>query len=229
VYNTLTAPAATSIQGGIVIAIELKADINSHLAATYPAAGASLLALTASTIAAQVYDASELIAGGVTQVNRYPSLITFTTDAAGTPADAPATATITGTNLDTGLADTDIVNISQIAGTATATKIFILDDDFLITYSAGDGTDAQISIVGSDFVSTTAAVIGGQGLSTSYVSPTQLLATVPASYLGVSGTTLAIGAYTPGPGGGFSATTASLLVGAPHPRPEGPRGPRPAV
>jgi hypothetical protein len=145
-YNTISAPVATSIQTGITLALEFKVDINAHNAATYPAAGASLLALTASTIAAQIYDVDDLIAGGVTQVNRYPSLITFTTSASGTPSDAPATATITGTDRDTGLSGTDIVSISQTAGVATATKLFILDDDFLITYSAGQGTGATISI-----------------------------------------------------------------------------------
>ncbi len=146
IYNTLSAAAADSIQGGITIALELKADINSHLAATYPAAAASLKALTASSVAVQVYDASDLLAAGVLQLNRYPSYITFTTDAAGTPADAPADVVITGTNADTGLADTDTVTVSQIAGTATAAKRFLADDDLLITYGAGGGTGALISI-----------------------------------------------------------------------------------
>lgn len=144
--NAMVAPVATTEHGAWLILVELKAKLNVHNAATYPAAAASLLALTASSVAVQVYDASDLIAAGVTQVNNYPSFITFTTDAAGTPADAPATATIAGTNADTLIADTDIVNISQVAGTATAVKRFVIDDDFSITYSAGDGAGALISI-----------------------------------------------------------------------------------
>jgi hypothetical protein len=146
IYNTLSAAAATTAQGGVTIALELKTDMNAHLAATYPAAGASLKALTASSVAVQVYDAADLLAAGVLQLNRYPSYITFTTDAAGTPADAPADVVITGTNADTGLADTDTVTVSQIAGTATASKRFLADDDLLITYGAGGGTGALISI-----------------------------------------------------------------------------------
>jgi hypothetical protein len=144
--NDIVLGAAVTEQDGVALATELKTKINAHLQATYPAAAASLLALTASSVAPQIYTDGDLIAGGVTQVNDYPSYITFTTDAAGTPSDAPATATIAGTNFDTELADTDVVNISQIAGTATATKRFIVDGDFSITYSAGDGTGAQISI-----------------------------------------------------------------------------------
>jgi hypothetical protein len=146
IYNVLSAAAATTAQGGVTIALELKTDMNAHLAATYPAAAASLKALTASSVGVQVYDAADLLAAGVLQLNRYPSYITFTTDAAGTPADAPADVVITGTNADTGLADTDTVTVSQIAGTATAVKRFLADDDLLITYGAGGGTGALISI-----------------------------------------------------------------------------------
>jgi hypothetical protein len=146
VYNTLSAPAAVSIQGGIVIAIELKADINSHLAATYPASAAALKAGTLSSVAVQVYDVDDLIAAGVTQGTRYPSLITFTTGASGTPGDAPPDVTISGNLLSTGEPDTDVVTLSQVAGDASATKLFAFDDDFLITYGVGGGNGATIEI-----------------------------------------------------------------------------------
>lgn len=146
VYNVVSAPVATTQQMGITRGIELKADMNSHLAATYPAATAALLAGTLSSVAVQTYAAADLIAAGVTQASRYPSLISFTTAASGTPADAPPDATISGNLLSTGLPDTDVVTISQVAGTAFATKLFAFDDDFLITYGAGDGNGATISI-----------------------------------------------------------------------------------
>jgi hypothetical protein len=143
--NVLSAAAATTAQGGVTIALELKTDMNAHLAATYPAAAASLKALTASSVGVQAYTAAQLLAAGITQLNSYPSYITFTTDAAGTPSDAPADVVITGTNADTGLADTDTVTVSQVAGTATAVKRF-LGTGLVITYGAGDGTGATISI-----------------------------------------------------------------------------------
>jgi hypothetical protein len=142
--NGLTAVAATTGQTAVTLALELKADINAHLAATYPAAAATLLAATATTVAIQTYTAATLLAAGVTQLNRYPSYLTFTT-AGGTPADAPADVVITGTNADTGLADTETVTISQTAGIATATKRF-LATGISIAFAAGDGTDATISI-----------------------------------------------------------------------------------
>jgi hypothetical protein len=61
-------------------------------------------------------------------------------------------------------------------------------------------------------------VIGAQGISTSYVSPTALSASIPASYLSAPGT-LAIGVFNPAPGGGFSATTVNVTVGVVNPVP----------
>lgn len=144
IFNVVSAPVATTRQAGVTRGIEFKADFNSHLAATFPADVDSLLVATATTTAVQTYLAASLIVAGVTQLDRYPSYITFTTGG-GTPADAPASVTITGTNADTNFADSEIVNLSQIAGTATATKRF-LGAGLSIAYAAGDGTGATISI-----------------------------------------------------------------------------------
>jgi hypothetical protein len=72
--------------------------------------------------------------------------------------------------------------------------------------------DTQITITGSNFITTTSAVIGdaGQGLSTLYVSPTTLYASIPASYL-MQAATLRISVYNPPPSGGFS-TVVSIAV-----------------
>src|SRR5207245_10343406 len=47
--------------------------------------------------------------------------------------------------------------------------------------------DLQVSITGADFISASSAVIGSQDIPTSYVSPNQLLAIVPAAYLSSPG------------------------------------------
>lgn len=73
--------------------------------------------------------------------------------------------------------------------------------------------DTQVEIIGTGFVMTTSAAIGVNGISTHYVSPTLLQASIPASYLGAAGT-IKISTYNPEPGGGFSVATADVYVGS---------------
>lgn len=68
--------------------------------------------------------------------------VTFTT-AGGTPADAPATALITGTGMD-GKVQTETVNIAQTAAVASGVKPFKTVAS--VAYSAADGTGATVSI-----------------------------------------------------------------------------------
>jgi hypothetical protein len=70
-----------------------------------------------------------------------PRNITVTT-AGVTPADAPATATITGLAID-GSAQTDSITISQTAATAAGTKAFASVTSIALT--AGDGTGATLA------------------------------------------------------------------------------------
>jgi hypothetical protein len=78
--------------------------------------------------------------------------------------------------------------------------------------------DVQVSVSGTNFIAASSAVIGSQGIATSYVSSTQILAAVPAAYLSSAGT-LPLGVFNPAPGGGFSPTTVSLAVGSLNPVP----------
>lgn len=111
---------------------------------TNPAAAdaAGLKAATATTVAPQTILAAALIAGGKTALATYPRNVTFTT-AGGTAADAPATATITGTDIDDA-ALTEVVNIAQTATIASGVKAFKTITS--IVYSAADGTDATVAI-----------------------------------------------------------------------------------
>jgi hypothetical protein len=78
--------------------------------------------------------------------------------------------------------------------------------------------DTNIAILGTNFIPSTSAAIGMQGISTSYVSTTELAATIPASYLATPAT-LQIGVYNPAPGGGFSVSTVPVTVGSTNPLP----------
>lgn len=105
-------------------------------------ATAGLKAATATTVAPQTILAAALLAGGKTALLVHPRNITFTT-AGGTASDAPATATITGTDIN-GDALTETVNISQTAATVEGAKAFRTITK--IEYSAADGTGATIAI-----------------------------------------------------------------------------------
>jgi hypothetical protein len=76
----------------------------------------------------------------------------------------------------------------------------------------------QIAITGSNFIAGSSAVIGSDEIATSYTSPTELLAEVPASYLSTAGT-LPLGVSNPAPGGGSSPTTVLMTVGTLNPTP----------
>jgi hypothetical protein len=71
--------------------------------------------------------------------------------------------------------------------------------------------DTSISVSGSNFVSTSKVTLGGGALNTTYVSSTQLNATIPASDLSQV-SSLQIGVDNPSPGGGNSGTASIALV-----------------
>jgi hypothetical protein len=128
---------------------------------TDPAAASAtaLLAATATTVAVQTYLTAALSAGGKAALAAYPRNVTFTT-AGSTASDAPATAVITGTDID-GAALTETVTIAQTATIANGVKCFKTITS--IVYAAGDGTGATVSIgIGAVFgLSKKPAVRGG--------------------------------------------------------------------
>jgi hypothetical protein len=76
----------------------------------------------------------------------------------------------------------------------------------------------EITITGSNFIAGSSVAIGSDEIATSYTSPTQLFAEIPASYLSTAGT-LPVGVFNPAPGGGFSPTTVTITVGTLNPTP----------
>lgn len=106
------------------------------------AATAGLKAATATTVAPQTVLAAGMLTAGKDELAARPRNITFTT-AGGTAADAPATATITGTDIN-GDAQTEVVNVGQTATTVEGVKAFKTITS--IVYSAADGTGATVAI-----------------------------------------------------------------------------------
>ncbi len=109
---------------------------------TNPAAAAvaGLEAATATTVAPRTV--TSFLAGGVAALLAYGRNVTFTT-AGATPADAPATALVTGTDMD-GNAQTETINVPQTATTNAGVKIFKTVTS--VAYAAADGTAATVAI-----------------------------------------------------------------------------------
>jgi hypothetical protein len=102
-----------------------------------PAAGAALISAAAASTVAPRTATLLALAANISP----PRNITVTT-AGGTPADAPATAVVTGTDIN-GDALTETLNIPQTATIAVGAKAFASVTS--IVEAAADGTDATMS------------------------------------------------------------------------------------
>lgn len=112
---------------------------------TNPAAGgAALLQAATATVAAPVTVAhSQLLAGGLAVLAQYPRTLIFTTGGT-TPADAPATVTVTGKDIN-GAAQSETLNLAQTAAAVETVKAYV-DDDLTVSYPSADGTGATVAI-----------------------------------------------------------------------------------
>lgn len=130
-----------------------------------PASSAvSLLAATACLGAGlvQSFKAADLLAAGLTNLAKQARNITFTTSGV-TPANAPASAVIVGTDAN-GLPQTETVTLAQTATIATGVKAFKTVSS--ITYAASDGTAASISIGYGDVLGLAHTPLSRAGLVT---------------------------------------------------------------
>lgn len=109
---------------------------------TNPAAAVAngLELATATTLAARTVSA--FVAAGVAALAAYPRNITFTT-AGTTPADAPANAVITGTDVN-GEALTETVTVAQTATISSGAKCFKTITS--VVYAVSEGTGATVAI-----------------------------------------------------------------------------------
>lgn len=103
---------------------------------------ATLLDAAASVASAVTVLKAAMKTTGLDQLALCPRAITITT-AGTTPADAPATAAITGKGAN-GVAQTETLTVSQTAATVTSTKVW--SDITSVVYPAADGTGATMSI-----------------------------------------------------------------------------------
>lgn len=140
--NVVSHAAATNIPSGVGLYTEYRADYNAHLGIALAADTDGLLVATATTVGVQTYLTADLDAAGIALIATYARKVSFTTSGV-TPADAPATATIVGTDY-LGAAQTEIVNVPQTATTAFSAGAY--KTIISITYSAGQGTAALVAI-----------------------------------------------------------------------------------
>lgn len=140
--NTPGSTQAVTLADAVARYVTYKAMYNAHLGIALAADTDGLLLATASVAAPVTVLAAGLIAGGLTLLAAYPRRVTFTT-AGVTPSDAPATATITGTDY-LGAAQVEIVNVPQTATIASSTGAFKTITS--IVYPAAEGTAATVAI-----------------------------------------------------------------------------------
>lgn len=106
------------------------------------AAAAGLKAATATSLSVITWTSADLIDGGEAELAARPRNVTFTT-AGGTPADAPATVVVTGTDVN-GDALTETLNVPQTATIVAGVKAFKTITS--VVFAVGQGTDATVSM-----------------------------------------------------------------------------------
>ena len=157
-------------------------------AAGTAAPGAAALLDAAATVAAPVTVlAAAMKAPGLAQLVVWPRALSFTT-AGTTPADAPATATITGLDQN-GAAQTEVVTLAQTGTIAHGVKYW--SNITSVVYPAADGTGATVSI-GIDAAAikaATATVVTAVTLSASDLVQTGLATNPRALVFTTGGTT----------------------------------------
>lgn len=141
--NVVSHAAATNDSSGIGLALEYKGDFNAHLGIALASSTAGLKAATATVASVVVWTAADdLLVAGVALLDAYPRRPSFTT-AGVTASDAPASVLIEGFDL-LDAAQSETLNLSQTAGTVTATKAY-KGTGLKYTFPAADGTGATIA------------------------------------------------------------------------------------
>ena len=148
----LAGPGSGGLAGEVA---DLRKDLDAELApiapitvddyqSTAPATADidAILLQTASIVAPTTYSGAGLdgVVGALAMP--YGRNITITTDAAGTPADAPANCVVTG--LYRGVVQVETITVSQIAGVGTGLKPF--DTVTSLAFPLSQGTGALLSV-----------------------------------------------------------------------------------
>jgi len=123
------------------------------------AAPAGLEAAAATTVAPRTV--TTFLAPAVAALLAFGRNVTFTT-AGATPANAPATALVTGTDIDDAV-QTETVTLAQTATIATGVKIFKTVRS--VVYAAADGTAATVAIGFGDLLGMSKKIKARAGLT----------------------------------------------------------------
>jgi len=166
----------------------LTVDEYTNPAGTAALATNALLAATATVAAPVQVLAAGLVAAGLAQLAIWPRRLTFTT-AGSTPADAPATVTIVGTDAYGNAQTESGLALAQTGATVTSTKHF--KTIVSIDYPAADGTDATVAIgaAASQVKSATATVAAAVTLGPTDIITTDLVNNPRALVFTTSGST----------------------------------------
>jgi hypothetical protein len=173
---------AATLSPLVAVAVE---EFTTPVAIAALATGA-LHAAANSTAAAVTYAASDLVAAGKTALLQWPRPLTFTSSAqaGGDQTEVPATATITGVDGVTGLAATEVVDLSSIgganaAGTVTSTHAWKSIVSIVLAAVAGStGGKSKLAIgAGLPYVMLpTATTVAGLTVKASSLLQTDLAA-----------------------------------------------------
>jgi hypothetical protein len=154
------------------------------------------------------------LAGGTVKWN---GLTTGVTQGGGT--DTQLTATI-ATSL-TGGGGTPQITVTTGAGTSNALTFTVLGAAPTITSVSPTSKPVNspatlITVTGTGFSSNATVLmnpdVGGTAIPTTFVSSTQLTATIPASFMVNFGSTNSVGVQNPPPGGGTTVTTQTVTL-----------------
>ncbi len=113
------------------------------------------------------------------------------------------------------------VNVKDGANTSNSLPFTVIGHAPTITNSTPasarvNSAATTITVTGTNFGSTSEVILnpdtGGTTITTSFVSATQLTATVPASFMAGFGSTNSVGVQNPPPGGGTTVTTSTVTL-----------------
>jgi hypothetical protein len=196
--NTIASTTAVTIADAVARYVAYKAAFNAHLGIALAADTDDLLAATATVAAPVTILAAALGAPAQALMATYARRVSFTT-AGATPSDAPATATVTGTDY-LGAALVEVKALSQSAATVFTSGAFKTITS--IVYTAADGTGATV------------AIGYGQGVHNSADVTNTLTATSPTQGTLVAGDTFTVRTFAPAPASADIDTAATALANA---------------
>ncbi len=157
--GTVDITNGAGLEGLTLVFTAPSSDTLTFGAGSLTGAAAGLKAATGVLASPVTLTASDLLTAGKAAILANPRRLTFAT-AGSTPADAPASCTITGTKR--GVAVSEVLALSQTVGSVTSAKDY--DVITSIAYLTGQGTDCTIAV----------------GYGTGFASPAEIVAAFDA-------------------------------------------------